>query len=180
MAGKILLITSRNQAWSAFKLTEFYHIRLQKDRFVFSAAHFITYNGDVCEPLHGHNYHVVAEIHGPLDENQYVVDFIAVRTALQQIVNVLDHRMLLPTGHPTIDVVAGDREVTVTHGVKRWVFPREDCVILPIANTTAELLARHIALQLREAIKAEIGTGPGRLAVSVDECDGQWATCTLE
>ena len=161
-------------------MPENYHIRLAKERFTFSAAHFITYNGDVCEPLHGHNYHVAAEIHGPLDENHYVVDFIAVRTALQEIVNVLDHRMLLPTGHPTIQVVEHDREVTVTHGEKRWVFPREDCVILPVANTTAELLARHIAFQLGAAISAQIGTTPPRLSVSVDECDGQWATCTLE
>jgi 6-pyruvoyltetrahydropterin/6-carboxytetrahydropterin synthase len=157
-----------------------YSIRLHKERFVFSAAHFITYNGDVCEPLHGHNYHVTAEIHGPLDENHYVIDFIAVRTALQQIVNVLDHRMLLPSGHPTIQVIAGDHEVTVTHGERRWVFPREDCVILPVANTTAELLARHIALQLHDAIKDQTGTTPSKLSVSVDECDGQWATCTLE
>jgi 6-pyruvoyltetrahydropterin/6-carboxytetrahydropterin synthase len=161
-------------------LPQTYHIRLIKERFVFSAAHFITYNGDVCEPLHGHNYHVAAEIHGPLDENQYVIDFIAVRTALQQIVNVLDHRMLLPTGHPTIKVVAGEHEVTVTHEAKRWVFPREDCVILPVANTTAELLARHIGLQLRDAIKEQTGIVPAKLSISVDECDGQWATCSLD
>jgi 6-pyruvoyltetrahydropterin/6-carboxytetrahydropterin synthase len=32
-----------------------YHIRIAKERHVFSAAHFITYDGDLCEPLHGHN-----------------------------------------------------------------------------------------------------------------------------
>jgi 6-pyruvoyltetrahydropterin/6-carboxytetrahydropterin synthase len=161
-------------------MSETYHIRLAKERFVFSAAHFITYNGDVCEPLHGHNYHVIAEIHGPLDENHYVVDFIAVRSALQQIVNALDHRMLLPTEHTTIKVAETDKEVTVTHGEKRWIFPREDCVLLPLANTTAELLARQIAHQLRDAMSQQTGLAPGRLAVSVDECDGQWGVCTLE
>jgi len=54
-----------------------YHVRMSKDYLVFSAAHFITYDGDVCEPLHGHNYRVAAEVYGPLDENSYVVDFIA-------------------------------------------------------------------------------------------------------
>ena len=28
---------------------ENYHIRISKDYLVFSAAHFITFNGDVCE-----------------------------------------------------------------------------------------------------------------------------------
>src|SRR5215213_10362041 len=85
-------------------MSETYHVRIEKERLVFSAAHFITYGGDICERLHGHNYHVYAEVHGPLDENQYVIDFIALRDALQRIVDALDHRVLLPTGHPTIHV----------------------------------------------------------------------------
>jgi 6-pyruvoyltetrahydropterin/6-carboxytetrahydropterin synthase len=161
-------------------MPESFHIRLAKERFVFSAAHFITYGGDVCEPLHGHNYHVACEVHGPLDENQYVVDFIAVRDALQKICDALDHRMLLPLSHPTITVVEAGGEVTVTHGQKRWIFPLEYCVLLPVANTTAELLARHIALQLSEAVAAAAGTKPTKLVVEVDECDGQWGICTLE
>jgi 6-pyruvoyltetrahydropterin/6-carboxytetrahydropterin synthase len=161
-------------------MAEEFHIRLEKERFVFSAAHFITYNGDVCEPLHGHNYHVACEVHGPLDENQYVVDFIAVRNALQKICDSLDHRMLLPLAHPTITVVEASGEVTVSHGQKRWIFPREGCVLLPVANTTAELLARQIALQLSEAVAAAAGTKPTKLVVEVDECDGQWGICTLE
>ena len=157
-------------------MTESYHIRLAKERFVFSAAHFITYGGDVCEPLHGHNYRVSAEIHGPLDENHYVLDFIAVRDAMQAIIDELDHRTLLPTEHPTIKVIANDAEVTVTHGSKRWVFPPQDCVLLPVANTTAELLARHIAVTLRERLPE---LDAGKLTIAVDECEGQWGACTL-
>ena len=74
---------------------------------VFSAAHFITFAGNICERLHGHNYKVAAEVHGPLDENHYVVDFIAVRDALRGIVEELDHHTLLPTVHPQIKISAG-------------------------------------------------------------------------
>lgn len=152
-------------------MTETFNVRLSKERFVFSAAHFITFNGDECEPLHGHNYHVTAEIHGPLDENHYVVDFILVRDALQKIVDSLDHRMLLPLEHPTINVTVEGDEVGVTHGARRWVFPRQDCVLLPVANTTAELLAKHIASLLLEQFA---DFHPSRLSIGVDECDGQW------
>ena len=57
-------------------MSETYHVRLTKEHLIFSAAHFITFNGNICERLHGHNYRVFAEIYGPLDENQYVIDFI--------------------------------------------------------------------------------------------------------
>src|SRR5215204_2180011 len=94
--------------------TENYFVRVRKTELVFSAAHFITFNGNVCERLHGHNYRVTAEVFGPLDENQYVVDFIALRDVLREIVGELDHRVLLPTEHKQIRVAADDREVTAT------------------------------------------------------------------
>ena len=81
---------------------ETWKVRVTKDHLVFSAAHFITFNGNICERLHGHNWRTAVEVEGPLDENQYVFDFIALRDGLQTIVNRLDHRMLLPTKHPTI------------------------------------------------------------------------------
>lgn len=160
-------------------MSERYSVRLSKDYLVFSAGHFITYAGDVCERLHGHNYQVVAEVHGPLDENHYVVDFIALRDTLKAIIDDLDHRMLLPTRHPLICVEADDREVTARFADRRWVFPREDCVLLPIVNTTAELLARHIAGQLRDALAAHLGAAPEVVRVEVDETYGQWAACEL-
>ncbi len=161
-------------------MTKTYHVRIEKERHVFSAAHFITYNGDVCEPLHGHNYHVAAEIYGPLDENHYVVDFIAVRDALQKIVDELDHHMLLPTEHKTIRVIQKDEEIEVTHGDRRWIFPRQDCVLLPVANTTAELLAHFIADRLAGDLEQQACQRPTRLRIAIDECDGQWGVCDWE
>lgn len=154
-------------------MPESYHIRLAKEQFVFCSAHFITYAGDVCEPLHGHNYRVEAEIFGPLDENQYVVDFIAARDAMLKIVGELDHRVLLPTEHPMISVVEEAEEVTARFEHRRWVFPRQDCVLLPVANTTAELLARYIGLRFEQNLAQHAGNAPSELRVAVDECDGQ-------
>lgn len=160
-------------------MSESYHVRVTKDYLVFCAAHFITFNGNVCERLHGHNYRVAAEVAGPLDENRYVVDFIALRDALQNITAALDHRVLLPTEHPTIRVVADDRSVTATFEDRRWVFPRGDCVLLPVANTTAELLARHIGRLLLDELQRRSGHRPQRVRIEVDECEGQSATCEL-
>lgn len=155
-------------------MSETYCVRLQKESLVFSAAHFITFAGNICERLHGHNYRVAAEVEGPLDENQYVVDFIALRDTMQTLVLELDHHMLLPTNHPLIHVSANDREVEARFEDRRWVFPRGDCVLLPVANTTAELLARYLGGRLSDALKAKTGASISRLRIEVDENHGQW------
>lgn len=157
-----------------------YRVLLQKEQLVFSAAHFITFAGNICERLHGHNYGVRAEVAGPLDENQYVVDFIAFRDALDAIVKRLDHHMLLALDHATIKVDAGEKEVTVTFEDKRWIFPREDCVLLPVVNTTAEQIAWWIANELRDALKPKIGDELSSLEISVDENNGQWGICKID
>lgn len=153
-----------------------YQVRLAKEHFTFCAAHFITYAGDTCEPLHGHNYRVSAELSGPLDENQYVVDFIAARDALAGITGALDHRVLLPDSHPTIKVESDGNEVVARFEKRRWVFPKGDCVVLPVANTTVELLANYIGEQLLAAL-AKHGFKPHSLEVAVDECQGQQGVC---
>lgn len=161
-------------------MSEKFRVCLEKDNLVFSAAHFITFNGNICESLHGHNYRVKCEVVGPLDENGYVVDFIALRDGLTEIVNRLDHHVLLPTEHDTIKVVTADHEVTVTFERKRWVFPLEDCVLLPIANTTAELMAKWIAVELRAKTKAKFGDQIAQLIVAVDENRGQWGVVEID
>ncbi len=159
---------------------ETFRVQLEKDTLVFSAAHFITFNGDVCESLHGHNYRVKCEVVGPLDENGYVVDFIALRDALTDIIGTLDHRVLLPAEHPMIKINDDGKEVLTTFESKRWVFPSEDCVILPVANTTAELLARYIAGELKSRTKSKFGDQISQLIVAVDENRGQWGVCEIE
>lgn len=158
-----------------------YSIRLEKEHHVFSAAHFITFAGNICERLHGHNYRVEVEIFGPLDENQYVVDFIAVRDELKKLTDELDHRVLLPDRHSLIKVTADDKEVTavfVPDG-RRWIFPRGDCAILPLANTTAELLAHYLAERLGDALQQRLAFRAERIRVAVDENHGQWGVCEL-
>jgi 6-pyruvoyltetrahydropterin/6-carboxytetrahydropterin synthase len=156
-----------------------YSVRVTKDHLVFCAGHFISYEGDKCERLHGHNYRTTVEIEGGLDENQYVFDFIALKRRTKAITDELDHRMLLATRNPLIQVEAGPHRVQVRYRDREWVFPREDCVLLPIENTTAELLARYIAGRLADDLQHEHGYRPAVLRVEVEESFGQSATCEL-
>jgi 6-pyruvoyltetrahydropterin/6-carboxytetrahydropterin synthase len=165
--------------WEFAAVSEHYRVRLEKEELGFSAAHFITFDGDVCEQLHGHNYRVAVELEGPLDENHYVVDFIALYRALRSVLEQLDHRVLLPTGHPQMVVSPDEREVEVRFQDRRWVFPRGDCQLLPVANTTAELLARHIGQRLLDELERRGGWRPQRLWAAVDENAGQWGVWEL-
>ncbi len=156
-----------------------YKVRVTKDHLVFSAAHFITFNGNICERLHGHNWRVAAELTGPLDENGYVFDFIALRDQLQKTVDKLDHRVLLPTQHQKIKVSEENEEIQATFENRRWVFPKEDCILLPIENTTAELIAHWIGQQLLTVIGSQASSQIESIQIEVEENFGQWAICQL-
>jgi 6-pyruvoyltetrahydropterin/6-carboxytetrahydropterin synthase len=156
-----------------------YRVDVTKEQFVFSAAHFITFAGDICERLHGHNYGVRASVEGPLDQNRYVVDFIALRDAVLAETTKLDHHVILPAEHAEIKVTSDDKETTATFRDRRWVFPNEDCVILPVINTTAEEIARVIAERVMEQTRGKFSEALTWIEVAVDENHGQWGVCRL-
>jgi 6-pyruvoyltetrahydropterin/6-carboxytetrahydropterin synthase len=152
-----------------------YTVRVEKDYLVFSSGHFITYNGDCCERLHGHNYRAAVEVEDDLDENAYVFDFIALKDLTRSITDELDHRMLLPTQSRFVRLEEDGPNWRVRYRDRHWSFPRDECVLLPVSNTTAELLADFIAGRLRTAIAAR-GLGVPRIVrVEVEESFGQRA-----
>ncbi len=155
-----------------------HRIRVLGDRLLFSAAHFITLADGTCEPLHGHNYRIAAEVSARLDEHALIVDFRELERRLAEILAELDHAVLLPAEHPSIRVAAGGVEVEVTAAGRRWVFPRSDCRLLPIRNTTAERLAQYLAERLRAALPAG-GGRPLAVRVELEESPGRAAVCEL-
>jgi 6-pyruvoyltetrahydropterin/6-carboxytetrahydropterin synthase len=160
-----------------FAMTERFKVRVTKDHLVFCSGHFISYEGDKCERLHGHNYRTAVEIEGTLDDNHYVFDFIALKHRTKAITDELDHRMMLATRNPHIQLEEGPHSIRVRYREREWLFPREDCVLLPIENTTAELLARYIAHRLVEDLQRQHNYQPAVLRVEVEENIGQSATC---
>ncbi|TWT97338.1 6-pyruvoyl trahydropterin synthase family protein [Neorhodopirellula pilleata] len=156
-----------------------FRVEVAKEQFVFSAAHFITFAGDICERIHGHNYGVKVAVEGPLDENRYVVDFIALRDAVLKETTSLDHHVILPRDHQEILVSQDATETTVRFRERRWVFPNEDAVIMPVVNTTAEEIARVIAENVRERTRSQFGDSLTMIEVGVDENYGQWGVCRL-
>lgn len=151
-----------------------YRVVVEKDYLVFAAGHFITY-GDQCEGLHGHNYRARVEVEGELDENSYVFDFVTLKRIMRRLVDEIDHKMLLPLDNPFLKLREANGEVEVRYRDRRYVFPRDDVVLLPIPNTTAEMLATYLAGRLKAEL-AQHGKGNlTALAVEVEESFGQSA-----
>lgn len=151
-----------------------FEVRVSKDYFVFPAGHFITYNGQ-CETLHGHNYRASVAVEGDVDENAYVIDFSDLKKIVKEIVAEMDHKMLLPDRNPKLEITTGEDSVTVVYRHRKFVFPREDVVFLPIPNTTAEMIAQYIAGKVKEALADYRGTRLRAIAVEVEESFGQSA-----
>jgi len=156
--------------------TERFKVHVTKDHLVFCCGHFISYRGHQCERLHGHNYRAAVEVEGPLTEDFYVFDFVALKARTKEITDELDHHMLLATRNPVIDVNESAGRVDVRYRDREWMFPRGDCILLPIENTTAELIARYIAGRLLDSLRSKEGFVPEVLRVEVEEAPGQSAT----
>jgi 6-pyruvoyltetrahydropterin/6-carboxytetrahydropterin synthase len=157
-----------------------YSIRIESADLIFSAAHFITFDNGSCEALHGHDYRVKAEIFGPIGANEYVVDFLLVKDALLKIVKELDHRVLLPGKHPAISISQEEDEIIATHAHRRWVFPHDNCIILPISNTTTERFAEYIGRRLAVALAANAKFPATQFALEVGENNGFSAICRFD
>jgi 6-pyruvoyltetrahydropterin/6-carboxytetrahydropterin synthase len=155
-----------------------FRVQVSKDYLVFASAHFITFKGHQCETLHGHNYRVGVAVEGAVDsETLFVLDFSVLKQITRRLVDAMDHKVLLPTQNPKLNYREDGDSLAVDYfGKPTYVFPRRDCALLPIPNSTAEMLAQHLGVQLRQELAAGGYTHLTLLEVEVEENYGQSAT----
>ena len=154
-----------------------FQVTVSKDYLSFSSAHFITLRGHKCESLHGHNYRVGVTVTGEVDpECQFVLDFALLKEILRPMVDAIDHKVLLPTASPKLTLEeSGDRLTVIYLGAPRYQFPRSDCALLPVTNTTAEMLAEYLATKLQAEIESRGFDHLAQLEIEVEESPGQAA-----
>jgi 6-pyruvoyltetrahydropterin/6-carboxytetrahydropterin synthase len=152
-----------------------FRVQVTKDYLVFCSAHFITYSGHLCESLHGHNYRTSVILEGALDQNWYVFDFTQLKRLTKRLVDELDHRVLLPRDNPLIRLSESDGHIHAQYKESRYLFPAQDTVILPIPNTTAEMLAQYLARRVLDELAGQGVTTISAIEVEVEESFGQSA-----
>ena len=73
---------------------------------------------------------------------------------MKRVADELDHRMILPRDNGLIAVEPQDDGGVIVRVEGRWYrFPQEDVVVLPLPNTTAEMLARYLCGRLGEQLQ---------------------------
>ncbi len=165
---------------------EGYRVSVEKDYLVFASAHFITFAGHRCEGLHGHNYRARVTVEGALQPGSwFVFDFVELKRIMRTLCDEIDHLVLLPTQSERVSVrEEGDgdaaRVVVSVDGVERYVFPRKDCALLPIPNTTVEMLATLLAERALAQVRAVGAQGLTALELEVEENFGQSAVYRRE
>jgi len=152
-----------------------YRVILAKEDFKFSAAHFTLFGDGRAELLHGHNYRVRAELSGGgLDGEGLLVDIEAFKRVLRARCAGLDSRTLIPGESARVEWTRRDEAdadaVEVRCGERRYRFPSADVLVLPLANTSIELLARMLWGELAPHLA---GSRVESLAIAVEETAGQ-------
>ena len=159
-----------------------FSVSVAKDYLVFASAHFITFAGHRCEGLHGHNYRARVTVEGALDEESwFVFDFTILKKIMRRLCDEIDHKVLLPLENPKIQLSEDGDSVKVAYeGKPRYVFPKSDCALLPLPNTTVEMLAELLTNRLRAEIETIGAKGLTAIEMEVEENFGQSAVYRLQ
>lgn len=159
-------------------MTPLFSIRLAKQDFKFSVAHFTIFGPANAEPLHGHNYRLALEVEGEtVDELGLLADCDRLKRAARAACAALDDRLLLPEASPHLafgrsggEKAGGQETVAVRFADREYRFPAAEVLLLPLANVTMELLARWAWERIA---KVACGGAVQSLTVEIEETPGQ-------
>jgi dihydroneopterin triphosphate aldolase (PTPS-III) / 6-pyruvoyltetrahydropterin synthase len=160
-----------------------FEVFVSKDSFKFNAAHFVAFAG-YRERLHGHNYRVSVRLLGrrSIAADGYLIDFGNVKEATTTVCKALNEHFLCPLYSDVMDVSVTESSVLLKcEDGSEFVFPRQDCAMLPIAHATAEELGIYLYGEILRKLDASylLQRGIHTMEVTVAEAPGQEAVFRL-
>lgn len=158
-------------------------LHLYKENFKFSCAHFLIFDENHAEQLHGHNYVVRVDLQLPVLDPQkgYFLDFRIFKDFIRQQMETWDEHVLLPGKNPEFRFekkkVPGCQPVLEAYFRDRYyAFPEKEVILLPCVNTSVEMFSEMLAaIFLNEFAKY----GVQKLKVTVQETRGQSASASV-
>ncbi|MFW6376082.1 MAG: 6-pyruvoyl trahydropterin synthase family protein [Thermoplasmatota archaeon] len=141
----------------------------------FSASHILP-GHEKCGRIHGHNYGLHFRISGEPDESGFVYDFLPMKKKLRNIADKLDHRILIASGTEGLKVE--NEEVKINIGEKRYIFPKDDTLILDINQITTEQLSLYLLEKVIDEV--DFPDNIKSIEIGVDESRGQGAWARRE
>lgn len=127
-------------------------------RFVVESGHMLSKHPEACRYPHGHTREVEIVVSSPeLDAHQMVVDFKALKLAIQEIVEKFDHRMAINSKDPL-------------RAEMERVYPGST-LVFEDADPTTEAMAKHIYDQVAEVLRLGFERGNYRIPAGVVQLD---------
>lgn len=146
-------------------------VRLAKEDFKFSAAHFTLFADAPAELLHGHNYRVEIELEGErLDSAGLLLDIGALKRRVRERCARLDERTLLPEKNPAVEITSRGGQLEVRFEGRSYSLPASDALRLPVHNVSMELLAQMLWEEIAEVLR---GTRVQVMQLTLHETAGQ-------
>jgi len=107
-----------------------------------------------------------------------IMDFIPLKRELRAIAEGLDHRVLIPANSKKITISLGE-EVFIKADSKKYALPKDDVVLLPTEESSAEEICKVILVKLLELV--EFPSNVKEVEVGLHEELGQsaWASKKL-
>jgi len=110
-----------------------------------------------------------------------VFDFLDIKPIVREVCDSLDHRLMLPGENNLLKIEeSGGQILCSTPDKSQFTFPKQDVIILPISNTSAERLAIYISYEIRKKIREKFSFTFPKLEIEVEETPGQSAIFVLE
>lgn len=159
-----------------------YAIKVYKQYFNFASSHFLIFKDGSREPLHGHNYRVKLKGDACQLDGDMVFDFLDIKPVVREVCDSLDHKLLIPEKNKSLIIESeGEKHLKLTPpDGEYFIVPRNDVLILPIENTSAERLAIYLAHKIHELVRERFNFNFPRIEIEVEETPGQAAVFTLE
>ena len=154
-------------------------LHLAKQNFKFSSAHFLIFDENSAEMLHGHNYQVKVDIfcayEGAIEGKGYCIDFNILKKIIKDQCELWDEHVLLPEKHPDMkhQISQSGKNYDIYFRDRFYSFPTLESIWLPITNTSVENLSLVFAKAIFKKMKE---FGVQKIRVTVEETRGQSAS----
>ena len=147
-----------------------------KEKIRFSSAHVIP-EYEKCGRLHGHTYAVHVKLYGEPDDKGIIIDFSIIKENLKDIIKKIDHKIILPKYSKFAKIKIEKNSININTLGKTYIFPKEDCILLPIDSTSAEKLSCYILDNFIRKIKNYKNIV--KIELGIDEGFGQGARVSI-
>lgn len=132
------------------------------------------------EPLHGHNYRVrIKGDHSAL-KGDVVMDFLHIKPIIRKVCDSFDHKLIIPEKSPHLKTEVVEDNTVITTKDSMFSIPTTDVLILPITNSSVEVMAEYITGVILTEVQNQYNFRFQRFELELEETPGQCAVYVHE